>query len=91
MPRIGVERARGVRPVRQHTLHVRCIQRARALLLIRPAPPRPAPPQPTWWMVWPHGRMLMGLMLSKRYSQHTGQFWRMLFSMHTWLPRSPTA
>ena len=38
------------------------------------------------WMVCPHGSTAVGLTLSKRYSKHTGQFWRMLFSTQTWLP-----
>ena len=37
-------------------------------------------------MVCPHGSTAVGLTLSNRYSKHTGQFWRMLFSTHTWLP-----
>ena len=38
------------------------------------------------WMVCPHGSTAVGLTLSNRYSKHTGQFWRMLFSTQTWLP-----
>ena len=38
------------------------------------------------WMVWPQGSTAVGRTLSNRYSKHTGQFWRMLFSTHTWLP-----
>lgn len=37
------------------------------------------------WIVCPQGSTAVGLTLSKRYSKHTGQFWRMLFSTQTWL------